>query len=196
MKRRYVAISSAAVLVAGMTVVGSVSASAGQDSTAAAAASSSVRGWAGPQASSVAAAERAAQGRITGPSAAAMAGETLVVVEAPFSPRREAFVDVGASGDSPGDFFIAEGRILDRSGSRMIGSDALRCEAGVRTFTCEATLVVTGKGKIRVAGTLFSNRDNVLPVTGGTDAYAGVGGQVTFFNLGHGRTALIFDLTR
>ena len=55
---------------------------------------------------------------------------------------------------------------------------------------------MTGKGTIRVAGTLFNDRDNVFPVTGGTDTYEGVGGQVTVFDLAGGSTALIFHLRR
>jgi len=195
MKRKYLALSSVAALLAGMTVVGTVGASAREDHTAGTAATTSHRSWASKPASSVAEAQRLADAaRASGTSTDVAAAQTLILVEAPYSPPREAFVDLAPAGDSAGDFFISEARIFDRS--RLVGKDAVRCELGLRTFTCEATLLVNGKGKIRVAGTLFAEQDNVLPVTGGTDAYEGVGGQLTIFNLPGGRTALVFHLTR
>ena len=195
MQRKSIALFGVAALVAATGWIGAAGASAQEDSGAQATASS-LRDWARQSASSVADAERLTAQSRAGLSASATAGQTLTVISKPYQPRREALVDVGPAGDSAGDFFIFEERVFDRSGTDLVGRDAVRCELGLRTFTCEATLRLNGKGSIRVAGTLFNERDNVFPVTGGTDAYQGVGGQLTVFELSGGRAALVFHLIR
>jgi len=187
MGRRIPALLGAAALAAGASWAGIGAASA----TASEAGADAFRqGLPGRPVASIAEAERAAGGSTT-----ARAGQTLILV-AGSSTGREAEVDLPPRGESSGDFFLFEGRVFDRSGARAVGLYAGRCELGVRTFTCEVTVRVDGKGKIRVDGTLFSPRDSVLPVTGGTGAYHGVGGEVTVFDLPRGRTALVFHLVR
>ncbi len=186
MASRRAALLGVAALAAGAAWAGVGAASATGSGTGAAHAFR--HGLQGRPAASVAAAERAVVG-----GAAARAGQTLIVIERPGS---EAGVDVPPKGYSPGDFFLFEGRLFDRTGSRLVGRDSVRCEAGIRAFTCEATGVIYGKGKIRVAGTFFTERDNVLPVTGGTGAYQGVGGELTVFDLPRGASVLVFHLVR
>jgi hypothetical protein len=154
-------------------------------------------GWPERSAASVEEAERlAAADRAAAAGSAetaAPAGQTLTLVT---REVRGAEIDIPPAGFGPGDFFLFEEDAFDRSGAQRIGRDSGRCELGLRTFTCEATLQVFGKGKIRVASSLFSEGDNVLPVTGGSGAYQGVGGEVSVFDLANGRSVLVFHLVR
>ena len=194
MQRKSIALFGVAALVAATGWIGAAAGASAQEDSGAPATASSVRDWARQSASSVADAERLAAQSRAGLSASATAGQTLTLISKPYQPRREALVDVGPAGDSAGDFFIFEERVFDRSGTTLVGRDAVRCELGVRTFSCEAAVRVNGKGTLKVDGTLFNDRDNVYAVTGGTDAYQGVGGQVTVFDLSGGRAALVFHL--
>ncbi len=129
-------------------------------------------------------------------SAAAVArgdDSTLIVVA---EEVRDAFVDVGREGFSPGDFFLFEEKLFDNTRTERIGRDSVRCEAGLRTFTCEATFRINGRGKIRVAGSLFRETDNVVPVTGGTRDFKGVGGSLNVYDLPEGNTVFVFDLVK
>ncbi len=109
---------------------------------------------------------------------------------------REAFVDVGRGGESPGDFILFEETVRGRNGGRVIGRDSVRGELALRTFTIEGTIQIFRKGKIRIASTVFAERDNAYAVTGGTGAYKGVGGELSVFDLAGGDTLLVFDLVR
>ncbi len=141
-------------------------------------------GWPGRAVTSVAEAQRL--------STAAGPGDdsTLIVVT---RQVRGAGVDVGAEGDSPGDFFIFEEKVFNSTGGNPIGRDSIRCELGLRTFTCEGTIRINGRGKLRVAGTLFRPKDNVVPVTGGTRDFRGVGGTLKVYDLPNRETVLVFN---
>lgn len=170
-------------------LAGAAAITAGAATGTAAADTSAQGGWRGVPAESVAAAESMA----TASSARRPAGQTLLLVT---EEVRSAGVDVGRRGESPGDFFMFEERLYDRSGSRVVGRDSVRCEVRIRTFSCEGTILVNGRGKIHVAGALFGPRDNVVPVTGGTGHFSGVGGELSVFDLRGGRTLLAFHLIR
>lgn len=141
-----------------------------------------IRGWQGKAVDSVAQARRSAGGdRVL----------TVVAVE-----ERGQGVDVGAEGDSAGDFFIFEESLYYPTSARKAGRDTVRCELGIRSFSCEATFLFSGRGKIRVAGALFPGQQNiVLPVTGGTKDFSGVGGQLRVLEESD-RTLLVFELVR
>ncbi len=100
-------------------------------------------------------------------------------------------IDVGREGESPGDYFVFQSRLM-KNGER-VGRDAVRCMLGVRTFTCDGTFLMTGRGKIAVSGTLFADqRDFRLPITRGTGAFKDARGQLT---VEEGRaTVLAFEL--
>lgn len=100
-------------------------------------------------------------------------------------------IDVGRAGESPGDYFVFESRLTHKG--VQVGRDSVRCMLGIRTFTCEGTFLMAGRGKIAVAGTLFSDgSDFRLPVIGGTGAFKGARGQMT---VEEGRaTFLAFEL--
>lgn len=153
-------------------------------------------GLPGTPATSVADAVRqAAASEAAATAAAAADGEVQRLVVTSRELRGQG-VDLPPAGDSPGDFFLFEERLFDQTGTRGIGMDSVRCELSLRTFTCEATLVLNGRGKIRIAGTVFSERDNVFPVTGGTGEFLGVGGRLNVSELADGRTVLVFHLVR
>ena len=84
---------------------------------------------------------------------------------------RTADVDTGDPGESPGDFFLFESRLLHPHTGDLVGVDSGKCMIAIRTFVCDATARIHGKGKIVVAGAFFSENDGVLPITGGTGAY-------------------------
>jgi len=104
---------------------------------------------------------------------------------------RGRYIDVGKQGESAGDYFIFEGRLMQNG--EQVGRDSGRCMPGVRTFTCEASVLIRGKGKIVVAGTLFTDQNDIrLPVTGGTGAFKDARGELT---VEEGKaTFLVFEL--
>ncbi len=177
----------AGVVTAGAVWFGAGGANAG---------SGTLSGWPGRAVTSMAEVQRM--------SAAAARGDdsTLIVVG---REVRAAEVDLGREGFSPGDFFIFEEKLFDNTRTERIGRDSVRCELGLRLrkagprlhrFACEGTLRIKGQGKIRIAGTLFRRTDNVIPVTGGTRDFKGVGGSLQFFGLSNGDTALVLDLVK
>jgi hypothetical protein len=91
---------------------------------------------------------------------------------------REDFVDVGAPGESTGDSIFFEEVLRNAARTRNVGQSAVECRVGIRTFNCAGTLLLFGQGKITAEGAFFSERDSVIPVTGGTGTFAGVGGQL------------------
>lgn len=92
--------------------------------------------------------------------------------------------------------FVFEETVYSARGREVIGEDTVRCELGIRTFNCEATLRLAGRGKITVGGALFAPRDIVVPITGGTKDFRAVGGQLKVYDLRGGRTLLVFELVR
>ena len=111
--------------------------------------------------------------------------------------ERQRGVDLGKKGFSTGDFFVFTETIYNGSGGKVIGKDTVRCEAGIRSFTCEATIKLNGRGKIRVAGALFSSERGItLPVTGGTKDFSEAGGQFKVFELEGDRALFVIELER
>lgn len=104
---------------------------------------------------------------------------------------RSRYIDVGRQGESPGDYFLSESRLMQ--GGEKVGRDSVRCTFGVRTFSCEATALLRGKGKIVVAGALFTDQgDFRLAITGGTGAFKDAQGELT---VEEGKaTFLVFEL--
>ena len=107
---------------------------------------------------------------------------------------RTADVDTGDPGESSGDFFLFESRLLHPRTGDLVGVDSGKCMIAIRTFVCDATARINGKGKIVVAGAFFSENDGVLPITGGTGAYREAAGQLFVRDLPNGDTRLTFVL--
>ncbi len=127
-------------------------------------------------------------------AAAAKSGDhVLTVIE---HEVRTAGVDVGDPGDSPGDYFLFEGRLTDPQTGKVVGWDSGKCMIVVWTFRCDATVRINGKGKIDVAGSLFSESDNRIAITGGTGGYDDADGQLIVMDQPSGDAQLTFLLER
>lgn len=187
--RQAIGTGLAAALTAGAAWIGIDAATAGSEQGVTGSASAAAdgdglasSGWRGMPVDSVAQARQlAGEGRAL----------TLVTQEV-----RARGVDVGAEGESTGDFFVFEETVFNARGGQVIGEDTVRCELGIRTFNCEATIKLDRRGKITVGGALFSRRDNVIPVTGGTGNFSGVGGELRVFSLRGGKSLLVLKLIR
>jgi hypothetical protein len=109
------------------------------------------------------------------------APQTLVTV-ADAREQKAQFVDVGATGDSPGDMYVFDQPLLDEYGSN-IGNNSGAC---IRTRTghslqCQWTLTLDG-GTIQVAGREFDQGTSDIAIVGGTGAYAGIHGDMQSTN--------------
>lgn len=124
--------------------------------------------------------------------AAASAGSRMVTVIE--HEVNSAFVDVGDPGESAGDYFLFEGKLMKPGTQHVVGRDSGKCTLGPTTFICDATAIIFGKGKISVYGAFFSESDGRLPVIGGTGQYKNVTGQLTVTDLSNGDTRLAFEL--
>ena len=171
-------------LAAGAAWFGIGAATAGSQQVAAGSDRVEFRGWPGRPVDSMAQAQRLAGGRDN---------NTLTLVT---EEKRGRIVNLGEKRFSTGDFFVFEETVYNGRGDTVIGEDTVRCEAGIRTFSCEATIKLDGRGKITVGGAFFSGRDIVLPVTGGTKNFSEAGGQLKVFGLGDGRTLLVIEIER
>ena len=181
-RRRALALCTAAVLLAG---TGAIATSGVW--TASGSPTASHRGWPTSSARPAAAIVHAAK------SAAARQGtQVLAVLEI---EERSDFVDVGDSGESPGDYFLFESRLMTPDGSTHVGRDSGKCTLGTRTFVCDATASIFHKGKIAVYGAFFAEADAKLPVIGGTGRYRDAGGTLTVKDLPSGNTLLTFEIT-
>jgi hypothetical protein len=102
-------------------------------------------------------------------------------------------LDVDPPGFSPGDVYLFGVKVFNEDRSKVVGRDAERCEVGFNTYSCAITVKLFGRGKIRADGAFFE--DNVIPVTGGTGKFAGVGGELHVFELkGHQDELYSFEL--
>ena len=109
---------------------------------------------------------------------------------------RNRYVDIGPNGESTGDMFFFEEKLYNESHTKVVGKSSVRCQLGLRTFTCDATNRLEGRGKIVVSGAFFGRHDNVLAVTGGTRKFKGVGGAFQVYGLRGGKALLVFKLVR
>jgi hypothetical protein len=87
-------------------------------------------------------------------------------------------VDLGPTGDSPGDMFVFDQPLLNAAGQN-IGSNSGYC---IRTLPgqfseCQWTLTMAD-GTITVAGREAESGTSYIPIIGGTGAYLGVRGQL------------------
>jgi hypothetical protein len=178
--RRVAALGVAGAMLAGAAWFGVATAAAGGDD------SRSAGGWS----DRTVAVHSLAQGQRLA-ARAGLTGRTLTIVA---RTVREAGVNEPPAGQSPGDFFIFEQRLYNAS-RNVIGRDTVRCENGIRSFTCEATARLNGRGTLRVAGSLFpGDRFFRVPVTGGTQKFDDVGGELMVFDLRGGDDLLVFEL--
>lgn len=121
-----------------------------------------------------------------GMPAAAFTGGTYtprahaLVLEA--SGAESTYVDANDSGSNDaGDYGLFR-EILYKAGTQ-VGEDSIRCVMTFNGQFCDGTYLFPGKGQITVAGALnqYAHR---LAITGGTNDYSNVRGQLIFQNGG------------
>jgi hypothetical protein len=97
------------------------------------------------------------------------------VIEHPDSDQQ---IDIGATGDSPGDQLPFGNPIFDKTNTKQVGTDqgnCIRIQKGV-SFECMWTTFLKG-GQITVEGPfLDSGAPTKLAITGGTGRYSNAGG--------------------
>ncbi len=107
--------------------------------------------------------------------------KTLVTV-ADATVEKARFVDIGATGDSPGDMFVFDQPLLDEHGQN-IGNNSgvcIRTRVG-HSLQCQWTLTLDN-GTIQVAGREFDSGTSSITIVGGTGAFAGITGQMESTN--------------
>lgn len=133
----------------------------------------------------------AAPGAARESAQAARAGGSEVIRVREIQSRGR-FIDLGRQGETPGDYFIFESKLM--LDGDQVGRDSVRCLMGLRTFTCDGSFLLTGRGKIVISGSLFTGQgDFRLPVTGGTAAFKDARGELTVEE-NEKSTFLVFDL--
>lgn len=119
---------------------------------------------------------------------------TVHVVEHPVTDQ---VIDIGATGDSPGDQLPFANPIYDADNDTRVGSDQGNCVRASTTqgrWECMWTTFLPG-GQVTVEGPY---RDalatTVLAVTGGTGRYANARGQMVLHLRGDGNFDFVFRL--
>ena len=108
-------------------------------------------------------------------------------------------VDVGPTGDSPGDYVVVTNPFLSPSTHQKVGSGAVVCTLVKVTPTFPSQCVGTASfaaGDITLQGIFLTvtGKANVLAVTGGTGAYRTAHGTVTVTILNSGAADVLFKL--
>ena len=104
---------------------------------------------------------------------------------------RAAEVDIDGDGTfDPGDSFIFEERLLNAGTGDVVGRDAAQCGLMVNQFSCTATFLFGGRGKIMIDGVLFRGDSPAsFAITGGTGRYSDASGAMTLVG-----DQLVFEL--
>jgi hypothetical protein len=134
----------------------------------------------------------------------------------PYDQQTEVDLDFGAPGISQGDISEFTGEVYSADGTVHLGYENAQCTVGLIDdqtfqFVCADYFVLHG-GQITMQGTLVfplaggraamrtpgtsSALDLHFAITGGTDKYESVGGQLNWGGDDPNATILLFDLTR
>ncbi len=110
----------------------------------------------------------------------------VLITIADATVQKAQVIDLGESGDSPGDMFVFDQPLLDEHGND-IGTNSGVC---VRTrvghsLQCQWTLSLKD-GNIQVAGREFDQGASDIAIVGGTGAYSGISGYMESVNNGDG----------
>lgn len=111
--------------------------------------------------------------------------QTLVTV-ADARVQKAEVIDIGASGDSPGDMFVFDQPLLDERG-KEIGINSgfcTRTRVG-HSLQCQWTLSLEN-GDIQVVGREFDKGTSNVVIVGGTGVYTGIRGYMESINNGDG----------
>ncbi len=125
----------------------------------------------------------------------ASAAPTASVIHLKLPGTKSSYVDLGPKGYSAGDYFLATGRVLDRTSGKPAGRlggvwTILSRAADNASFDlglAHGTLIVDGQ-------IVHAARQSVLTVITGTGAYAGAHGTLTFRYLTQTTAALDIQL--
>jgi hypothetical protein len=102
--------------------------------------------------------------------------QTITVVE-PFG-NKVAVVDVGASGDSPGDYVVFQDKLRDPNTNNVVGTIDAQCMAGFNDL-CRGVVRINGRGQITFDGMTQLNVDpDRYSIVGGAGEFVDVGGQM------------------
>jgi hypothetical protein len=129
---------------------------------------------------------------LVGTGSAASGGRSFDVVLPKTNSR---YVDTGRRGYTPGDYFLATGPVLAKSGGKRVGGLAgvwtllgpTADAASITLHLADGTLYVDGR--VRHAA-----KQSVLQVRGGTGAFRGAKGTATFRYLSETSAALHVEL--
>ena len=134
----------------------------------------------------------------------------------PYDQQSEFDLDFGAPGISTGDISTFTGALYSADGSKHLGFENAECTVGAIVdqtfqFVCSDYFVLNG-GQITMEGTLVfgladgpramrsaaarNALENHFAITGGTDRYESVGGQLDWGGDDPDALILVFDLTR
>jgi hypothetical protein len=134
----------------------------------------------------------------------------------PYDQQSSTYVDLGDPGLSQGDLGTYAGEIYNANGTVHVGYENSECVVGVIgeqtfQFVCSGYFVLKG-GQITMQGTIVLGLDEGLgairspggverlefhwAITGGTDRYESVSGQMNWGGDDPNNTILLFDLTR
>ena len=105
-------------------------------------------------------------------------------------------IDVGAAGESPGDFFIDKSALWNEAEER-VGSDVVKCTLDFGTTgICTVALRFFGRGQLTGTGLVdFTSQSFSFPITGGTRDFQDVTGQVRVTFESQERATLQFHLS-
>ena len=114
-------------------------------------------------------------------------------------PLHDTIVDVAyPDQDSLGDLMIWSNDVYDDGNATKVGEDSgwcIRTRVG-KTWECTFTVTLPD-GAINTSGSVYDGQDPVFAVIGGTDAYTGVTGQLTWLSAGQGGlNRFSFEMTR
>jgi hypothetical protein len=93
------------------------------------------------------------------------------------------YIDVGKSGGSSiGNVLLLAERLTDQSSGAIVGKARVECMTHIGSAeTCVGAFDIDGRGQIVAEGLRFTNGEDRgfdLPITGGTDEFANVRGQL------------------
>jgi hypothetical protein len=112
-------------------------------------------------------------------SGAMVPDETIALVE---KENRSEFIDVGAKGESTGDYVLVRGTLRDDTGKK-VGRVITRCMLPFKPdMLCDGVYKLRGRGDIVFANLVNTSKEPPLlgPIVGGDGDFANVGGQLRF----------------
>jgi hypothetical protein len=102
--------------------------------------------------------------------------QTITLVE-PYG-NKVAVIDVGASGDSPGDYVVFQDKLRNPNTNDVVGTIDAQCMAGFNDL-CRGVVRLNGRGQITFDGMTQLNVDpDRYSVVGGAGEFVDVGGQM------------------